>query len=131
MLAEIGIAELLLAIASGGALVAVITGLFQRGKVKSERATLEAQADEYLSKATKTIVESWEATNKALKDDLLRTKDELRQTKDELSQASLALRQATLEVTKSNRRFDLMLTELRKMNVDVGKILTTVEHVEN
>lgn len=128
MFEGLNIAELLVVLASGGALVAIITGLFQRGKVKSERATLEAQADEYLSKATKTIVESWEATNKALKDDLMRTKEELRETKDELSRATSALRAATFEVSKSNRRFDKMITELTKMNVDVTKILENVEH---
>lgn len=119
--------QLLVALGVGGAITAIIGGFFQRGKVRAEKTTLEAQADEYLSKATKTIVESWESTNIALREDLDRTKTELRNTRNELSEASSALRDATFQVSQSNRRFDTLISQLRQMNVDVTQILSNTD----
>lgn len=128
---EFDLAQILVALGIGGALTAIVGGLFQRGKVRAERTTLEAQADEYLSKATKTIVESWEATNASLRTDLERTKSELQATKEELSEASSALREATIEVSRSNRRFDTLITQLRQMNIDVTQILSNTNEQRN
>jgi len=124
---EFDLAQILVALGVGGAITAIVGGLFQRGKVKAEKSTLEAQADEYLSKATKTIVESWEATNTSLREDLGRTKKELQDTKEELSVASAALREATIEVSRSNRRFDTLISQLQQMNVDVTQILSNTD----
>lgn len=117
------IAALLVSLGIGGALVAFINGVFNRGKIGAEKVALEAQADEYLARATETIVKSFETANRSLQDQLSSARAELEAAKQDLIVTNKLLTSARVDLVYTNRRLNKALGMLAKQGEDVSKLL--------